>query len=61
MGEGSVCMHVFARQSFDSRNHNQQFTDCEMATLVYAHGIAILTNRGPSKFVAEHIFYALQI
>ena len=32
-----------------------------MATLVCAHGTAILTNRGPSKLVAECIFYALQV
>ena len=28
-----------------------------MTILVYAHGTAILTNRGPSELVAEDIFY----
>ena len=32
-----------------------------MATLVCAHGTSILTNRGASELVAEHIFYALQV
>ena len=32
-----------------------------MATLVCAHGTAILANRGPSELVAECIFYALQV
>ena len=32
-----------------------------MATLACAHGTAILTNCGPSKLVAERIFYALQV
>ena len=27
-----------------------------MATVVYAHGTTILTNRGPSELVEEHIF-----
>ena len=32
-----------------------------MATLVCAHGTAILTNHGPSELVEERIFYALQV
>ena len=32
-----------------------------MATFVCAHGTAILTNRGASELVEEHIFYALQV
>ena len=32
-----------------------------MATLVCAHGTAILTNHEPSELVEEHIFFALQI
>ena len=32
-----------------------------IATLVCAHGTAILTNCGPSELVAERIFYALQV
>ena len=32
-----------------------------MATLSYVHGTAILINHGPSEFVVERIFYALQV
>ena len=32
-----------------------------MATLVYAHGTAILTNHGASKLVEERISYAIQV
>ena len=32
-----------------------------MATIVYAHGTAILANHGPSELVEERIFYALQV
>ena len=32
-----------------------------MATVVCAHGTAILTNREPSELVEERIFYALQV
>ena len=32
-----------------------------MATLVCAHGTAILTNREPYELIAEHIFCALQV
>ena len=32
-----------------------------MATLICAHGVANLTNRGPSELVEECIFYALQV
>ena len=32
-----------------------------MATLVCAHGTAILTNHGASELVVERIFYALQV
>ena len=32
-----------------------------LATLVCAHGTAILTNRGPSELVEERIFYAIQV
>ena len=31
------------------------------ATVVCAHSTAILINRGPSEFVEERIFYALQV
>ena len=32
-----------------------------IASLVCAHGTAIVTNRGPYEFVAERIFCALQV
>ena len=48
--------------SWNTRRFAPFVQECiSMATLVYAHGTAILTNREPSKLVAERIFYALQV
>ena len=45
-----------------SQNAQRFVRECiSTATLIYAHGPAILINRGPSELVGEHIFYALQI
>ena len=41
--------------------HASRNVRISMATLVYAHGTANLTNCGPSELVEEHIFHALQV
>ena len=52
-----------AEQASRNMRHLAPFVrECiSMATLVCAHGTAILTNHGPSELVEKRIFYALQV